>query len=308
MLSTKALPSSDISLISSASKCKWRWIRRPCWNIPQISNLYPIDDASKSMPLSKISLNWTISNSSASISFMQTFVNDSTNPIECIYKFPCDYSFSVTGLKVQVGDRYIEAEVMEKKLAEEKYDDAVAAGHTAVKLNYNEKLPDIIELNVGQLQPGDSVVITVRMVWELEVIKHGFFSFIFPLEFFPRYGDYEGLVGQTGEFLPAEFEADFSIQSDSLITNLDVSHKGFTFEQSEDGLKVRMHLEPSKDTIAKDLVISYSTENIREPKLVLKKWAKYPGEIAAHITFIPRGSDEHDVDGGKKHIRYNNLL
>jgi hypothetical protein len=62
---------------------------------------------------------------------------------------------------------------MKKEEAKEKYDDAVAAGHTAVKLNYDEKLPDIIEMNIGQLKGKQKAEITVEMVCELEVIKNG---------------------------------------------------------------------------------------------------------------------------------------
>ena len=299
MSKAKAIPSSQISLLSKVPKCRWMWFYAPGWNIPPISNLYPVDDQSKSIPLTSVMLNGTISNSSASISFAQTFKNDSESPIECIYKFPSDYSFAVVGLTVKVGDKTIEAEVMEKKQAEEKYDDAVAAGHTAVKLNYDEKLPDIIELNIGQLQPGDTAEIWVKMVWELEVIKHGFFSLIFPLDFFPRYGAEEGLKGERGSYLPAEFGAEFNIKSSSVITNLDVSHEGMRFEQSEDGREVRVTMDASKDIVAKDIVISYSTEQIREPQLVLTKWNKYPNKVAAHISFIPRSSEEHEINEGK---------
>ena len=293
------MPNSQIQLISKKQKCRWMWFYGPSWNIPPISNLYPAGDQSKSIPLKSLMLNGAISNSSASIAFVQTFKNDSEYPIECIYKFPSDYSFSVVGLTVKVGDRTIEAEIMEKKQAEEKYDDAVAAGNTAVKLNYDEKLPDIIELNIGQLQSGDTAEIWVKMVWELEVIKHGFFSLIFPLDFFPRYGAKEGLKGELGTYLPAKFGAEFTIKSTSIITNLDVSHEGMKFEQSEDGWEVRVILDTSKNVAAKDIVISYSTEQIREPQLVLTKWDKYPGKVAAHIAYIPRSSEEHEINEGK---------
>jgi hypothetical protein len=43
---------------------------------------------------------------------------------------------------------------------------------------------------------------------------------------------------------------------------------------------------------AKDIVVSFSNKNIRKPQVVLSKSKKYPGEIAAHVTFIPRSSDE----------------
>ena len=298
MSATKILPSSQIPLINKAPKWKWICIRPPGWNIPPITNLYPVEAGSKPLPLTSIQLKGEIANSTASISYTQVFKNALTSPIECIYKFPSDYTFAVVGLTVKIADKTIEAEIEEKKKAEQKYDDAIAAGHTAVKLNYDEKLPDIIELNIGQLQPEDTAEVTVRIVWELDVIKHGFFSFIFPLEFFPRYGDTEGVIGEDGKYMTAEFSADFTIKSTSVITNLDVSNKGMVCEQSEDGQEVRIQLMPSKDVIAKDFVISYSTEQIRKPQLAITKCDRFPGELVAHISYIPRASDEHDVDQG----------
>jgi hypothetical protein len=41
---------------------------------------------------------------------------------------------------------------------------------------------------------------------------------------------------------------------------------------------------------AKDIVVSFLNENIRKPQVVLSK--KYPGEIAAHVPFIPRSCGE----------------
>jgi hypothetical protein len=63
-----------------------------------------------------------------------------------------------------VGDKEVYAEIMEKEQAKKEYDDAVASGQTAVKLNFDKKLPDVIELNIGQLQEGQEVKITVKMV------------------------------------------------------------------------------------------------------------------------------------------------
>jgi hypothetical protein len=63
-----------------------------------------------------------------------------------------------------MGDKEVYAEIMEKGQAEKEYDDAVASGQIAVKLNFDKKIPDVIELNIGQLQEDQEVEITVKMV------------------------------------------------------------------------------------------------------------------------------------------------
>jgi predicted solute-binding protein len=54
-------------------------------------------------------------------------------------------------MSVTIEEKTIETKIMEKKKAEEKYDDAVAAGNTAAKMSYDEEVPDVLNLNLGQL-------------------------------------------------------------------------------------------------------------------------------------------------------------
>ena len=60
--------------------------------------------------------------------------------IEVVYKFPKIDDTVVSKLLISIGDeRVIEAKVMEAKKAEEKYDDAQAAGHGAVLMKQDNK-------------------------------------------------------------------------------------------------------------------------------------------------------------------------
>ena len=250
------------------------------------------------MPMKSMQIEGTITNSTACVYFTQTFRNDTTNPIECVYKFPTDPSFAVSGLHVEMGDKHIDAEVMEKKEAEQKYDDAVAGGHTAVKLSKDNKLPDVIELNIGAMQPSSDVKITIKILSELEVINNGFYTYVFPIEFIPKYGDTtDGIYGQGGSLTPTGIDLQFNINANSVITNLNVSHEGIEYVQTEDGQSVNLKLSSQDPIIAKDLVISYSSQQIRKPQLCVYKSDKYPDKLAAHISFIPRSSEECKFEG-----------
>lgn len=56
--------------------------------------------------------------------------------MELTYKFPKFNGVIVSRLTISIGDdRVIEARVHEKQKAEQKFDDAIAAGHGAVKMN-----------------------------------------------------------------------------------------------------------------------------------------------------------------------------
>ena len=71
---------------------------------------------------------------------------------------------------------------MEKEEAKEKYSDSVASGNTAVKVNFDEEVADILNINIGFLQPNKLAKITVEMISLLETTttcgtKKGFYTF-----------------------------------------------------------------------------------------------------------------------------------
>ena len=120
--------------------------------------------ASGPVPLKSTHVAVSIQNAIAQVSLTQTYKNEGTGPLECVYNFPTDQDFAVTGLTMKIGEKEIETEIMPKKKAAEKYDDAMAAGHSAAKMSYDEEQPDLLNMNLGQLQPGAEALITVRMV------------------------------------------------------------------------------------------------------------------------------------------------
>ena len=66
----------------------------------------------------------------------QEFINPyEGSPVEVVYKFPKFDDTVVSKVLISIGDeRVIEAKILEKKKAEEKYEDAMAGGHGAVMM------------------------------------------------------------------------------------------------------------------------------------------------------------------------------
>ena len=48
-----------------------------------------------------------------------------------------------------IDDKEIVTEIHEKEEAKQTYDDAIASGNTAVKVSYDEEVPDVLNLNIG---------------------------------------------------------------------------------------------------------------------------------------------------------------
>ena len=97
--------------------------------------------------------------------------------------------------------------------------------------------------------------------------------------------------------MPAPFSLDLQLTSSTIITDLTLSHDDIKHEQSENGTAVYLSISNESELKARDVLISFSAEAIREPQVTLTKNEKHPGEVAAHISFIPRSSDEPERQG-----------
>jgi Ca-activated chloride channel family protein len=77
----------------------------------------------------------------AEVTVSQTYRNDERVNIEAVYTFPLPLDAVLLDLEVEIGGRQLKGVVVEKKAAEEKYEDAVAAGDAAVMLENDRAWP-----------------------------------------------------------------------------------------------------------------------------------------------------------------------
>ena len=92
------------------------------------------------------------------VTVCQTYRNDEDVNIEAVYTFPLPLDAVLLDLRVEIGGRTLNGVVVEKKAAEEQYEDAVAAGDAAVMLEAIE--PGLYTMNVGNLLPKETATIT----------------------------------------------------------------------------------------------------------------------------------------------------
>ena len=107
------------------------------------------------MPLTDVLIKGTLNGSVTSLNVQLSYANrDNDSPIECTFEFPLGEKSALTRLCAQIGDKLIEANIREKEEAKEKYDDAIASGHTAFMAEKSEKKKDSMTLKLGNLLPG----------------------------------------------------------------------------------------------------------------------------------------------------------
>ena len=81
-----------------------------------------------------------------------------------MYLFPAPEGAAVCGLTVTLGDRVLRAVVEEREKAFEIYDEAMGQGDTAVLLD--QERPNVFQMSVGNLLPGEEAVVEVLMIMD----------------------------------------------------------------------------------------------------------------------------------------------
>lgn len=162
------------------------------------------DPALDQLPLKSTRVDVRISGVIADVTVTQRYKNEGQRAIEARYVFPGSTRAAVYGMNVRLGDRLITAKIREKQRARIEYDSAKKEGKTAALLE--QHLPNVFQMNVANIMPGDDVQVELRYT-ELLVPQAGNYQFVFPTVVGPRYNSPQSSqataqwVGQP--FLPA---------------------------------------------------------------------------------------------------------
>ena len=219
----------------------------------------------------------------------QVFTNDSSEPIEAIYVFPLPDNAAVNHMTMIIDDRLIEGKIKEKEEAKKIYKEAKIEGKRAALTE--QQRPNIFTNSVSNIMPGDTVIVRIKYVNEIQYEK-GTFSFRFPMVVAPRYIPGNNVTGYSGNGWA--FDTDIvpdaskitppvmklnerSKNSISLSVNLDVgldvdkisspSHR-INIDKKIEGL-YSVTLNKDKHLPNKDFILEYSIKRGREPKAAL---------------------------------------
>jgi Ca-activated chloride channel homolog len=115
----------------------------------------------------------------------QIYRNSEEVAIEAVYTMPLPLEATLLDMKVSIGEKTLTGRVVEKRAAEEAYEDAVTSGDSGFLLT--ESAPGIYTMNVGNLMPGEEATIEIRYArllrWSGDEIRISI-----PTTIAPRYG------------------------------------------------------------------------------------------------------------------------
>lgn len=137
------------------------------------------------LPLDSVEVHAAVTGLTAGIEVVQGFRNPFDVPLEATYVFPLPDRAAVTALRMETADRVIEGTLKERGQAREEYDAAIAAGRRAAIAE--EDRPDVFGMRVGNILPGERVVIRLALDQPLPYETGTGATFRFPLVVAPRY-------------------------------------------------------------------------------------------------------------------------
>ena len=210
-----------------------------------------------------ISINCTIYETFVIGTISQQFSNFTTTPSEITLKIPIDDQLIINSFNCILGAKVLESQVLERKEAEEKYQEAVSKGNTAVvssqtKVGKNYTL--ITKL--GYLEPNDTAMIEYKFSMQL-VPKDLSLNFFLDLARLPRHND------TSVQSIEVSFAAQVVCKSpiSRLCTNYDMT-KEFSNNRYKCNLTLSPEMLASKNHQPIDILLR--TELATEPRLCVQ--------------------------------------
>ncbi|MDA0810960.1 MAG: VIT domain-containing protein [Verrucomicrobia bacterium] len=137
-------------------------------------------------PLRSTDVSVIISGVMAEVTVKQLYANMGSGVIDAVYIFPASTRSAVHGMTMRIGDRTIEAKVLERGEARQEFEKAKSEKKTAALLE--QQRPNVFQMNIGRVLPGDEVEIELRYTEHL-VPEEGTYEFMYPTVVGPRYSN-----------------------------------------------------------------------------------------------------------------------
>ena len=144
------------------------------------------ETSAETFPLRNTDARVTITGVIAQVTVRQTYVNTGAGAIEATYLFPASTRAAVHGMEMKIGERLVRAKIEERQKAKATYAKAKAEKKSAALLE--QKRPNVFEMSVANILPGDQVEVTLEYS-EILRPEDGTYEFVYPTVVGPRYSD-----------------------------------------------------------------------------------------------------------------------
>lgn len=180
--------------------------------------------------------------------FRQRYANRSADNIEAVYTFPLPHGAVLLGLAFTLGERRLKGVVAERRQAEERYEEALDEGHSAVLLERTAE--GLFTVSIGNLLAGEEATVEVHYAQLLSFVQ-GQLRIAIPTVIAPRFGD-PGTTGLPPHATPetdlgANYRARFTVELDGETARGVVACPSHDAEPRRVGERVSVEIEGQLD-------------------------------------------------------------
>jgi Ca-activated chloride channel homolog len=136
------------------------------------------------LPLKSTRADVKIAGVVAEVKITQVYRNTGQKTLEAIYVFPGSTRAAVHAMRMTIGDRVVDAQIMERQKARETYETAKKEGKTTSLLE--QQRPNVFQMNLANILPGDEIKVELKYM-ELLVPEDHIYEFVYPTVVGPRY-------------------------------------------------------------------------------------------------------------------------
>jgi len=258
------------------------------------------------LPLKEVSVQAQVKGYVLGLLSTLKYSNDSSDPVEVLFRFPVEQSQAVVGLTAVIDGRTIKAKLREKEEARAAYDDAIASGQSAAL--GEEKSGDVFSISLGNLPPQKEAEIQLQLVGELPIDAEGSVRFSLPSILKPRYtpaGSSDPLApvpsGEGGQVEHAKVSGVYGFQC-KVVDAKDIAEvtsptHTLSILPDDSGDQLLVSLSEEKP-LSKDLVVLIKHKDPHVPKALLESGVEaterendFMSNPAVMINFFPEFTD-----------------
>lgn len=142
------------------------------------------------------------------LTLRQTYRNTGTELLEVVYTFPLLSGGVLLGFATELNGARMQGTMLPRRQAEQKYENALAEGDAPVMLEAHAD--GLHTANIGNLKPGDEIVVEVRMA-QVVAFEQGRLRLAIPATIAPRYGNPTSAGLQPQQAPVASLSADYPL-------------------------------------------------------------------------------------------------
>jgi Ca-activated chloride channel family protein len=206
--------------------------------------------------LERVKVEGSLQGTLARILMRQTYRNPTDEPLEVIYTFPSPRQSTLLGVEVELAGQRRRGQVFVKAQAEAKYEEAIAAGDTALMVERPE--PGLYVMNLGNLMAGEVATVEVEFAMLLDWHRNQL-RLSLPMTLAPRYGEERSELEDhqkpaSSILVERPFELNLRLSRDFLGAQVSSPTHWLSTQQDDSGIHVRLQRETA--WMDRDFVLS----------------------------------------------------